>query len=86
MEIMAWKASGAIPNSIPENDHPLPENLGKSYEALVVSEVQLLLAEKCTSLAAMRTGIVVFVLPLSVLSVLIATSRYYHFIYVLYTL
>lgn len=44
---------------------------------MVINEVQLLLAEKRTSLAAMRTGIAVFTLPLSVLSILIATSRYY---------
>jgi uncharacterized membrane protein YkgB len=46
-------------------------------EGVVINEVQLLLAEKRTSLAAMRTGIAVFTLPLSVLSILIATSRYY---------
>jgi uncharacterized membrane protein YkgB len=46
-------------------------------EGMVINEVQLLLAEKRTSLAAMRTGIAVFTLPLSVLSILIATSRYY---------
>ena len=44
---------------------------------IIINEVQLILAEKRTSLAAMRTGIAVFALPLSVLSVLIATSRYY---------
>jgi uncharacterized membrane protein YidH (DUF202 family) len=40
-------------------------------------EIQVLLAEKRTALAALRTGIAVFALPLSVLSALIATSRYY---------
>jgi uncharacterized membrane protein YidH (DUF202 family) len=40
-------------------------------------EVQLLLAEKRTSLAALRTGIAVFALPLSVLGLLVATSKYY---------
>ena len=48
-----------------------------------ISDIQLLLAEKRTSLALMRTGIAVFVLPLSVLSLLIATSRYYEAIDVL---
>src|SRR5476649_1189028 len=43
----------------------------------VFNEVQLLLAEKRTSLSAMRTGIAVFAFPLSVLSVLIATSKSY---------
>jgi uncharacterized membrane protein YidH (DUF202 family) len=45
---------------------------------LIFGEVQVLLAEKRTSLATLRTGIAVFALPLSVLSVLIATSRYYN--------
>lgn len=49
-------------------------------ESIIIGEVQLILAEKRTSLAAMRTGIAVFALPLSVLSVLIATSKYYDFI------
>ncbi len=46
---------------------------------LIFGEIQVLLAEKRTALAALRTGIAVFALPLSVLSVLIATSRYYSF-------
>ena len=44
---------------------------------LLLNEVQLLLAEKRTALSVMRTGIAIFALPLSVLSVLIATSKYY---------
>ncbi len=43
----------------------------------ILGEIQVLLSEKRTALAGMRTGIAVFALPLSVLSVLIATSRYY---------
>ena len=46
-------------------------------ENLTFNEIQLLLAEKRTSLSAMRTGIAVFAFPLSVLSVLIATSKSY---------
>src|SRR5437762_12253468 len=46
---------------------------------LIFGETQVLLAEKRTALASLRTGIAVFALPLSVLSVLIATSRYYNF-------
>src|SRR5438876_2814551 len=48
-------------------------------DSLIFGEIQVLLAEKRTALASMRTGIAVFALPLSVLSVLIATSRYYNF-------
>ena len=44
---------------------------------VIFGEIQVLLAEKRTALAALRTGIAVFALPLSVLSALIATSRYY---------
>src|SRR6266853_6819079 len=46
-------------------------------DALILGELQVLLSEKRTALSSMRTGIAVFALPLSVLSVLIATSRYY---------
>jgi uncharacterized membrane protein YidH (DUF202 family) len=52
-------------------------------DAIVINEVQLLLAEKRTSLATMRTGIAVLALPLSVLSVLIATSKYYDIFHVM---
>jgi hypothetical protein len=38
-------------------------------ETVIINEVQLLLSEKRTSLAAMRTGIAVFALPLTVMSV-----------------
>lgn len=55
-------------------------------DAIVINEVQLVLAEKRTSLAVMRTGIAVLALPLSVLSVLIATSKYYNILNVLYFL
>ena len=40
-------------------------------DAIVINEVQLILAEKRTSLASLRTGIAVFALPLTVLSFLI---------------
>ena len=46
---------------------------------LILGEIQVLLSEKRTALSSMRTGIAIFALPLSVLSVLIATSRYYTF-------
>jgi len=49
---------------------PTPNNV-------IFGEIQVLLAEKRTALASLRTGIAVFALPLSVLSALIATSRYY---------
>jgi uncharacterized membrane protein YidH (DUF202 family) len=56
--------------SVEENGLPGPDNI-------IFGEIQVLLAEKRTALAGLRTGIAVFALPLSVLSALIATSRYY---------
>ena len=59
-----------------------PERVGESGDEpinFIFGEIQVLLAEKRTALASLRTGIAVFALPLSVLSVLIATSRYYNF-------
>ena len=55
-----------------------PNGLPKVDE-VIFGEIQVLLAEKRTSLAGLRTGIAVFALPLSVLSALIATSRFYSF-------
>jgi uncharacterized membrane protein YidH (DUF202 family) len=54
-----------------ETNGPLP------LDNVIFGEIQVLLAEKRTALSSLRTGIAVFALPLSVLSVLIATSRYY---------
>jgi len=53
---------------------------------LLLNEMQLLLSEKRTALSIMRTGIAVLALPLSVFSVLIATSRYYNAAQVLHFL
>jgi len=73
-------------------DAHLPTDQGSTHfqqenefvpESIIINEVQLLLAEKRTSLSTLRTGITVFVLPLSVLSVLIATSKYYNLLQVL---
>jgi uncharacterized membrane protein YidH (DUF202 family) len=55
-------------------------------DAIAINEVQLLLAEERTSLALMRTGIAVLALPLSVFSVLVATSKYYDALRVLHFL
>jgi uncharacterized membrane protein YidH (DUF202 family) len=49
-------------------------------ESIDIPRVQLLLAEKRTSLAALRTGIAIFTLPLSVTTVLVTTSRFYDFL------
>jgi len=56
----------------------------KDEMGITINKVQLILAEKRTSLAVMRAGIAVFVLPLSVLSALVATSKFYDFFKVIY--
>jgi len=61
----------------PAMNEPLPPAADLGPDNLIFNELQLVLSEKRTSLSTMRTGIAVFALPLSVLSVLIATSRYY---------
>lgn len=58
----------------------------KKIDAMAINEVQLILAEKRTSLSFMRTGIAVLALPLSVMSLLIATSKYYDILHVLHFL
>jgi uncharacterized membrane protein YkgB len=60
------------------------ESQSAQIDPIAINEVQLVLAEKRTSLAVMRTGIAVLILPLSALSVLIATSRFYDFTHVLH--
>ncbi len=60
------------------------ENPASCPESIVISEVQLILAEKRTSLAGLRTGIAVFAIPLSLTGVLIATSKYYDVLDVLH--
>ncbi len=67
---------------------PGESQVGSGTEAsaslsVALGEVQLLLAEKRTSLAVLRTGIAVLALPLSVASVLIATSQHYRIDHVL---
>jgi len=46
-------------------------------KSLVIAKVELLLSEKMAMLATLRTGIAVFTLPFSVLTILIATSGFY---------
>ena len=57
-----------------------------NIDSIAINEVQLILAEKRTSLAVMRTGIAILALPLSVIGVLIATSKYYDIFHVLHFL
>ena len=50
----------------------------KLDHALIMSEVQLLLAEKRTAYALLRTGVTVSLVPLSLWTVLLATSKLYN--------
>ena len=43
----------------------------------IINEVELILSEKRTSLSVLRTGIAIIMFPLSVLTVLVATSRFF---------
>src|SRR5205814_9272723 len=61
-------------------------NESSPVDSLILGEIQVLLSEKRTALASMRTGIAVFALPLSVLSVLVATSKQYQLVNVLHFL
>ena len=45
----------------------------------LIKKVELLLSEKMAMLAMLRTGIAVFTIPFSMLTVLIATSEFYEF-------
>lgn len=47
-------------------------------DPLIINEAQLILADKRTHLATLRTSIAVLALPLTVVSFLIAASKYYH--------
>lgn len=64
----------------PVQTAPPDEAALRRSEATAIARSQLVLAEKRTSLALMRTGIGVFTLPLSVVTVLIATRRNYSFL------
>lgn len=57
---------------------------GVEPDSVLLGELQLILAEKRTALSVLRTGIAVFVLPLSVLSLLIATSKQYEIVDVIH--
>lgn len=56
---------------------PRLEKKETELDAVLLNEIQLVLSEKRTALSTLRTGIAIFAFPLSVLSVLIATSGAY---------
>lgn len=64
----------------------LEDLVQNSQRSLVINEVMLLLAEKRTSLATLRTGIAIVAIPLSIVSFLVATSQLYELLTVIYLL
>ncbi len=62
----------------------LEDLVQNSQRSLVINEVMLLLAEKRTSLAMLRTGLGVVAIPLSIVSFLVVTSRLYELLSVIY--
>ena len=64
------------PDEQPEGAPELPMR-SQQDEAILATEVQLVLAEKRTALSTIRTGIAVTALPLSIVGLLIATSKWY---------
>jgi hypothetical protein len=64
----------------------VPSETQIRHESMLINEVSLILAEKRTALSVMRTGLAVLVLPLSVVSILVAVSRYYDPARVIYLL
>ncbi len=60
-------------------------NAGK-IDSSAIGEVELLLAEKRTALSVLRTGIAVLALPMSAISFLIATSKFYDVFHTLHLL
>lgn len=61
----------------PEMPDDVPSSGPVISESTLINRVQLLLAEKRTSLAAVRTGIVLLTLPMSIVALLVTTSGYY---------
>jgi uncharacterized membrane protein YidH (DUF202 family) len=49
----------------------------------IIDQIELILAEKRTSLSVFRTGVAVLSLPLSALTILIATSKFYNIFQIL---
>jgi uncharacterized membrane protein YkgB len=62
---------------------PKPSGPKGGIDPIIFGEIELLLAEKRTAFSALRTGIAVFALPITVLSFLVATSRFYEVLRVL---
>jgi uncharacterized membrane protein YidH (DUF202 family) len=77
-----WPVSGPLKISRRDDlcEADAPVEYTAAEDAVEMGKVQMILAEKRTSLSSLRTGIAVFTLPLSVTTVLVTTSRFYDFL------
>jgi uncharacterized membrane protein YidH (DUF202 family) len=66
-----------LKHPFPASPESLPAASPDARLGMVIREIELVLAEKRTALSLLRTGIAISALPLSVLSLLIATSHLY---------
>jgi len=57
----------------------MDQGIDQEPESLLINEAQFLLADKRTQLATVRTGLALLAVPMSIISVLVVTSRLYHF-------
>ena len=64
----------------PQQEEIIMETLSDSdYEVVIIDAIQILLEEKRTSLAVMRTGIAVFIIQMLASAFLIATAKTHQF-------
>jgi hypothetical protein len=54
------------------------DSIQKNKNGIIINEAQLVLAEKRTHLVMLQTGIAILALPMTLVSFLIASSRFYH--------
>ena len=57
----------------------MEQDSNQEPESLLINEAQFLLADKRTQLATVRTGLALLAVPMSIISLLVVTSRLYHF-------
>ena len=75
-----------INNDVTERHPVIEEDIDKTDPRMLMDEVRLILAEKNTAFSLMRTGIAILALPLSIRSLLVATSKFYDVLHVLHFL
>lgn len=92
--VLAGKAPAATPEAqhtqaVAENVKAAPAEAKRAIaidQKLLMSEVQLLLADKRTAFALLRTGVTVALIPMSIWTLLVTTSKLYNVFDVLWLL